>query len=60
MYYFFSSLKDSMRFKKILEIISLSYEYATKIQVRRSDEPILQKLKPLLPPLDEKEINRYL
>lgn len=58
MYYFFSFLKDSMRFKKILEIISLSYEYATKMQVRRSDEPILQKLKPLLPPLDEKEINR--
>jgi len=58
MYYFYSVLKESMRFKKVLEVISMSYEYVTKIQVRRSDEAVLHKLKPLLPALDEKEVNR--
>jgi hypothetical protein len=59
MYYYYSVLKDTMRFKKLLDVIALSYEYVSQIKVRRADEVALQKLKPLLPAPEEREINRY-
>jgi len=58
MYYFYSKLKDSMRFKKLIEVITLSFEYVSQIKVRRSDEAVLLKLKPLLPTPEEREVNR--
>jgi len=42
-----------MRFKKLIEILSLSFEYMSQIQIRRSDEPVLHKLKPLLPEVEK-------
>jgi len=53
MYYFYHYLKEGMRFRKIMELISMSYEYVTQIQVRRSDEIYLQKMKPFLPTPEE-------
>jgi len=49
MYYFYQVTKESMRFKLLIDVLSLTYEYVSQIQLRRSDEAVLLKLKPLLP-----------
>jgi hypothetical protein len=49
MFLFYQYITENMRFKKLIEILSLSFEYMSQIQIRRSDEPVLHKLKPLLP-----------
>lgn len=58
MYYFYQTLKEGMRFKKLIELISLSFEYVSQIKVRRADDAVLVKLKPLLPAPEEREVNR--
>lgn len=46
---YYVSLTEHMRFKKLITMMSLAYEYMVSIPLRRSDELILKKLIPLLP-----------
>jgi len=57
MYYFYHMIKDKARFRKLITILSTSFEYVTQIQLSKSDEPILKKLVNLLPE-DDKEKDR--
>eukprot|EP01114_Cavostelium_apophysatum_P009714 TRINITY_DN2295_c0_g1_i3.p1 TRINITY_DN2295_c0_g1~~TRINITY_DN2295_c0_g1_i3.p1 ORF type:complete len:682 (+),score=265.03 TRINITY_DN2295_c0_g1_i3:169-2214(+) len=48
--YFWQALgSESTRFKKLITIMSLSWEYQTEIKLRRTDDQALMVLKPLLP-----------
>lgn len=52
MMYFFQVLRETMRFKFLVDVMSLTYEYVTQIQLRRGDEPYLLKIKTILPEED--------
>mmetsp|Transcript_24128 Transcript_24128/g.33831 ORF Transcript_24128/g.33831 Transcript_24128/m.33831 type:complete len:637 (+) Transcript_24128:93-2003(+) len=52
MMYFFQVLRETMRFKFLIDVMSLTYEYVTQIQLRRGDEPYLMKIKTILPEED--------
>eukprot|EP01118_Nematostelium_gracile_P005561 TRINITY_DN1766_c0_g2_i1.p1 TRINITY_DN1766_c0_g2~~TRINITY_DN1766_c0_g2_i1.p1 ORF type:complete len:619 (-),score=162.34 TRINITY_DN1766_c0_g2_i1:117-1973(-) len=58
MYFFYREMKEMMRFKKVMEMISLACTLNAPMQVRRADEDCLKKLKPLLPVKEEREVNR--
>lgn len=60
MYLFYQYITENMRFKKLITILSVSDEYVSQIQIRRADEQVLMKLKPLLPSEDDKEKSKIL